>query len=143
MSGLCQSLKIRLRVWCCYIHCPNEETKTENLSTCQSLYISLVLSMNLDWSMCYSAVYQVALVVNNLSANAGRCRRQAFAPWVGKISWRRAWQPTPVFLPGEFHGKRSVVGCSPWGHKESDMTDTTECESVFKDQISKIDFQEL
>ena len=42
----------------------------------------------------------------------------------GKISWRREWQPTPVFFPGEFHGQRSLVGYSPWGHKESDMTVT-------------------
>ena len=38
--------------------------------------------------------------------------------WVGKISWRRACQPTPVFLPGESHGQRSLVGYSPWDHKE-------------------------
>ena len=44
-------------------------------------------------------------------------------PWVAKILWRRAWQPTPVFLPGEFHGQRSLVGYSPWGQKESDMTE--------------------
>ena len=41
---------------------------------------------------------------------------------VGKTPWRRKWLPTPVFLPGEFHGERSLVGYSPWGHKESDMT---------------------
>ena len=34
-------------------------------------------------------------------------------PWVRKISWRREWPPTPVFLPGEFHGERSLVGYSP------------------------------
>ena len=44
-------------------------------------------------------------------------------PWVGKIPWRRAWQPTPVFLPGESHGLRSLVGYSLWGCKESDMTE--------------------
>ena len=43
--------------------------------------------------------------------------------WVGKIPWRRKWQPTPVFLPGEPHGQRSLVGYSPWGHKESDTTE--------------------
>ena len=37
--------------------------------------------------------------------------------------WRRAWQHTPVFLPGEFHGQRSPVGYSPWGHKGLDMTE--------------------
>ena len=48
-----------------------------------------------------------------------------FDPWVGKILWRRKWQPTPVFLPGKSHGQRSMVGCSPWGRKESDMTEHT------------------
>ena len=38
------------------------------------------------------------------------------------MHWRRKWQPTPVFLPGESHGRRSLVGCSPWGHEESDLT---------------------
>ena len=43
--------------------------------------------------------------------------------WVGKIPWRKQWQPTPVFLPGESHGRRSLVGYSPRGCKESDMTE--------------------
>ena len=38
-------------------------------------------------------------------------------------SWRRKWQPTPVFLPGKFHGQRNLAGYSPWGHKESAMTE--------------------
>ena len=37
--------------------------------------------------------------------------------------WRRAWQTTPVFLPGEFHGERSLADCSPWGQKESHTTE--------------------
>ena len=52
-----------------------------------------------------------------------QCRRPRFDPWVGKIPWRRKWQPTPVFLPGKFHGQRSLVGYSPWGRKESDTTE--------------------
>ena len=43
--------------------------------------------------------------------------------WVEKIPWWRAWQPTPVFLPGEFHGQRNLVGYSPWDHKESDKAE--------------------
>ena len=43
--------------------------------------------------------------------------------WVGKIPWRRAWQLTPAFLPGESHGRRSLAGYSPRGHKGSDMTE--------------------
>ena len=50
---------------------------------------------------------QVALVVKNLPANAGEVR-DMFDPWVEKIPWRRTWQPTPVFLPGESHGQRSL-----------------------------------
>ena len=49
--------------------------------------------------------------------------RPGFNPLVGKIPWRRKWQPTPVLLPGKSHGQRSLVGYSSWGHKESDMTE--------------------
>jgi len=52
-----------------------------------------------------------------------QCRRPRFDPWVEKLPWRREWQPTPVFLPGEFHGQRSLAGYSSWGHKESDTTE--------------------
>ena len=46
-----------------------------------------------------------------------RCTRRGYDPRVGKIPWRKAWQPTPVFLPGESHGQRSLVGSSPWGRR--------------------------
>ena len=49
-----------------------------------------------------------------------QCGRPGFDRWVGKISWRRAWQPTPVFLPGE---SPWIEEPGPWGHKESDMTE--------------------
>ena len=49
----------------------------------------------------------------NLPANAGSIRDAALIPFVGKIPWSRKWQPTPVFLPGEFHGQRSLAGYSP------------------------------
>ena len=51
-----------------------------------------------------------------------QCRRPGYNPWVRKFPWRREWQPTPVFLPGEVHGEMSLVGYSPWGHKESNTT---------------------
>ena len=50
-------------------------------------------------------------------------RRPGFNPWVGEIPWRREWLPTPVFLLGESHGQRSLVGYSPWGYKESGTTE--------------------
>ena len=52
-----------------------------------------------------------------------QCRRPRFNPWVGKIPWRRKWQPTPVFLPGNSHGQRSLAGYSPRGCKESHTTE--------------------
>ena len=54
-----------------------------------------------------------------------RCKRSRFDPRVGKIPWRRKWQPTPVFSPEKSHGQRSLVCYSPWGCKESDMTEYT------------------
>ena len=56
---------------------------------------------------------QVALVVKNLSANAGDAGGKGFNPWVGKIPWSKKWQPAPVFLPGESHGQRSLAGYRP------------------------------
>ena len=47
-----------------------------------------------------------------------QCGRPGFTPWVRKIPWRREWLPTPVFLLGEFHELRSLVGCSLWGREE-------------------------
>ena len=44
-----------------------------------------------------------------------QCTRHGFSPWVGKIPWRRKWQPTPVLLPRKSHGQRSLVGYNPWG----------------------------
>ena len=52
-----------------------------------------------------------------------QCRKPRFDPWVGKIPWRREWQPTPGFLPGEVHGQRSLVGYSPWDRKELDTAE--------------------
>ena len=55
----------------------------------------------------------------------GRRKRCGFDPWIGKIPWRKKWQSTPVFLPGESHRQRNLAGYSPWGSKESDMTKVT------------------
>ena len=71
-------------------------------------------------------------MIKTLPAHAGDVKRCRFGPWVGKIPWRRAWKPTPVFLPGESHGQRSLVGCSPWGHTETDMTERLSTHSIRK-----------
>ena len=63
---------------------------------------------------------------NVLSSCRLRNRGTARDRWLQKVSWvswRRQWHPTPVLLPGKFHGRRSLVGCSPWGHEESDTTE--------------------
>ena len=82
-----------------------------------------------DVSGCCGSVgrsFDCSSAVKNEFLQCGSHRRRGFNLWVGKIPWRRAWQPTPVFLPGKSHGKRSLTGYSPWGCKESDMTKATE-----------------
>ena len=60
------------------------------------------------------------------TCNAGDAGSHKFSPRVGKIPWKTAWQHTPVFLSGDFHGQRSLVGYSPQGPKEPDTTEETE-----------------
>ena len=62
------------------------------------------------------------LVVKNPSANAGDTG-DGFDPWVGKVPWRKKWQPIPVFLPGKFHTLKTLMGYSPRGRVESDTTE--------------------
>ena len=69
-----------------------------------------------------SRASQVVLVVRN---KCRRCKGRGFDPWVGKVPWRRAWQSTPVLLPGESQGQRSVAGYSPQSLIEADMTEAT------------------
>ena len=84
----------------------------------------LSFAFNLSQHQCFSNESTPA----GTSAKEHACqvrtrKRDGLDPWVGKIPCRRKWQPTPVLLPGEAHGQRSLVGCTPWGHKESGMTD--------------------
>ena len=61
-------------------------------------------------------------IVAQLVKNPLAMQETGFDPWVGKIPWRREWQPILVFLPGEFHGRRRLVGYSSCGYKELDVT---------------------
>ena len=70
--------------------------------------------------MGFREASQVTPVIKNPPVRCG------FHPWVRKIPWRRVWQLTPVVLPGEPHGQRSLEGYSPWGHIELDTTEVTE-----------------
>ena len=62
-------------------------------------------------------------VVKNPPANAGDSGDIGSIPGLERFPWSRKWQPAPVFLPGKFHGQRSLAGYSPWGHKNSDTTE--------------------
>ena len=72
-----------------------------------------------------SSLQHLGLPYNTWGFPSGylQCKRPRFDPWVGKIPWRRERQPTPVFLPGESHGQRSLGVYSPWGHKELDTNE--------------------
>ena len=59
------------------------------------------------------------------ASQSRRHKRCRFDPCVRKIPWSGKIQPTPVFLPGKFHGQRNLVGCSPWDHKKSDTAEHT------------------
>ena len=66
---------------------------------------------------------QIVLVVKSPVQETYDIQAFRLDPWVGKIPWRRAWPPTPVFLPGESHGQRSLEGYGSQGHKKSDKTE--------------------
>ena len=68
--------------------------------------------------------------------SAFQCRRCGFDPWVEMIPWSRKWQPAPVVLPGKFPGQRSLVGYSPWSHKESNTTECPGTHICFKEENS-------
>ena len=75
------------------------------------------------WEFACRLIILQASLVAQMVKNPPQCRIRGLDPWVGKIPWRREWLPTPVFLPGEFHGQGSLAGYSPWGRKDSDTTE--------------------
>ena len=68
-------------------------------------------------SLCLSVIYQMLPWCLNGKESFWQCRRYGLHPWVGKIPWRRRWQPTPEFFPGKAHGRRSLAGYRVWGCK--------------------------
>ena len=68
-------------------------------------------------------VTRYILTLISISINRSMHTSQGFAPWVRKIPWRSKWQLTPVFLPGKFHGQRSLEGYSLWGCKQLDIAE--------------------
>ena len=99
----------RLRTWLYSQFLKNDTAFTNSVNSEGATICILFLYM------CHTSI-KISLVAQSIK-NRLQCRRPGFDPWVGKISWRRKGQPTPVFLPGKSHGQRSLVGSSPWGHK--------------------------
>ena len=102
----CPQTRIRMEQWKMRVpwaHIPAEgEQDDALLSHFSSPIINAIIFAGVHWW---------------LSVICLQCRRRGFNPWVGKIPWRREWQPTPVFLPGKPHRQRNLAGYSPWGHK--------------------------
>ena len=78
---------------------------------------------SLDLFLSWASLVAQMVKKKKKKKNRVQCGSPRINPWVGKIPWRREWQPTPVFLPGEFHRQRSLAGYSPWGRKELDRTE--------------------
>ena len=93
---------------------------------CHACYETFCLCQLLEFGCRYCIWYscsRVAHVVKESPYQCRRCRGHGFVPWVVKMPWSRKWLSTSVFMPGKFHGQRSLVGYSPWSCKESDMTE--------------------
>ena len=84
--------------------------------------LGFVFDFQLSFLKTFKDIKRISLMVQNVK-HLPQCGRPRFNPWVGKIPWRRKWQPTTVLLPGKSRGRRSLVDCSPWGRKESDTTE--------------------
>ena len=133
MTYMGTELKTTMGICICIMDsfCCATETNT-------TLYINYTLTkINLEkkqqhWWMQWLRQWRICL----------QCGRPGFDSWVRKIPWRREWQPTPIFLPGESHEQRSLVGYHPWGHKESDTftfkNDQTKWSQTQKDRYHMI-----
>ena len=86
------------------------DTTQEALNTC------ILSTKNIIWG--YLSIIRSFPGGSNCKESACNAGDLGSVLGLGRFPWRRKWLPTPVFLPWEFHGQRSLVGCSPWGHKE-------------------------
>ena len=107
-----------------------------DVSSCLHYFMTLLNSNKISWNCFFSNITSLTLKYFPGGSDGKSICLQSeiprFDPWVGKILWRRIWQPTPVFLAGKSHGWRSLAGYSPWGCKESDMTEQLHNKSLAK-----------
>ena len=109
LSGLCELVMDR-GAWCAAVHAiTKNQTQLSN-------WTELNWTEPLKWASSGSNSKRICL-------QCRRCRRLGLDSWVGKSPWRREWLPTPVFLPQESHGQRSLMVYRPWDWKELDMTE--------------------
>ena len=89
--------------------------------------------------MWWGGYYGISGFPGGSDGKASACNVEdpGFNSWVGKIPWRRKWHPTPALLPGKSHGRRSLIGCSPWGPKELDTTERLHFHFHFKTMVPK------
>ena len=99
-------------------------TTGETIVLTLQTFVSKVMSLLFNMVSRFVMVFPEGSAVKNLLCST--LRRYGFNPWVRKMPWRRAGQPTPVFSCGESPGQRSLVGLGPWGHKEPDTTEVPE-----------------
>ena len=98
---------------CCAMHLGRYTVHTDK--TAVPLFISL--------PSIWEKGFQGSTSGQEPACQCRRHKRSMFDPWAGKILWKRAWQPTLVFLPGESHRQRNLAGFCPWGHKGSATTE--------------------
>ena len=103
------------------VHCSMSRFNCCFLTCIQISLLELNLPTHCNKMFPGESLLNVGLMVAQMAKNHLQCRRSRFNQWVGKILWRREWLATPVLLPEEFQGQRSLASYSPWGPKESDF----------------------
>ena len=121
--------------------CVNFCYKAKSLSYTHIYFFHLLFYSGLSQDTEYSSLFYTSgfpggASGKELACQCRRLKRYWFDPWVRKIPWRRAWQPTPLFLRGESHGQRSLVGYSPWGHKVPNTTEWLTLFTFFQEWVS-------
>ena len=136
MANISNSVQIKTICFSKFITKKMKIQATDYERTCTHAESSLFIEKEcVTLSIWLERASHMVLVVKNPPANADRCK---FDPWVGKIPWRRVQKLTPVFLPREFHGQRSLVGCSPQGLIELDTTEVSQHTGIWLEQQNSL-----